>query len=522
MAFRELTMIEIREVLRRMHAGQSLRQIARETGVDRKTVRRYVEAAQRAEVDHVDDGAVQEVAHRVQARPLPERSQQREALLPHLELLRGWLLVDKLRLTKVHELLHRRGVDVAYPTLRRFAIDELGWHKPQPTVRLDDPAPGEEAQIDFALMGVVDDPDTGRRRKLWVLLVTLSFSRHMFVWPTFEQTTEAVIEGLGAAFQFFRGVPRRVLPDNTKAIVVSADPTAPKVQEVFAEFAQHHGFFVDPARVRKPRDKARVENQVQYARHSWFAGETFVGLAHARQDAERWCTNVAGSRIHGTTRKVPSEVFVTVEQPALLPLPDEDFDIPRWSDAKVHPDHHIQVLRALYSLPTAYIGRTVRARTDSKLVRIYLGAELIKVHPKQSPGGRSTDPTDYPAGKAVWALRDVDSLVARAHKHGPHVGVYAERLLSVALPWTKMRQGYQLLRLCERYGDDRVDVLCRRALDFDVLDVPRIARMLKSAHRTEARAEQVGKLCQLPVQPRFLRDPSHFSTRGKDPEGGAR
>jgi hypothetical protein len=156
------------------------------------------------------------------------------------------------------------------------------------------------------------------------------------------------------------------------------------------------------------------------------------------------------------------------------------------------------------------------------MVRIYLGAELIKVHPKRPPGGRSTDPTDYPAGKAAWALRKVDSLIASAHKRSVHVGIYAERLLSVPLPWTRMRQGYQLLRLCDRYGNDRVDTLCRRALDFEVVDVPRIARMLKSAQRTEDRAEDDGKLKKLPSQPRFGRDAAHFSTRDKGPGGGAR
>jgi len=391
MAFRELTMIEIREVLRRHASGQSLRQIARETGLDRKTVRRYVAAAEQTPVADESDGGVQEVAHRVQARPLPPRSEQRLVLVPHLRQLQSWLCEEKLRLTKVHALLRRRGVEVSYPTLRRFVIDELDWHKPVPTVRLEDPPAGQEAQIDFALMGMVDDPDTGRRRKLWALLVTLSFSRYMFVWPTFEQTTASVIEGLDAAWDFFGGVVCRVLPDNTKAIVVTANATAPKIQQVFAEYAQHMGFFVDPARVRKPRDKARVENQVQYVRCSWFCGEHFFGLAHCRQDAERWCRDVAGSRVHGTTRKVPMELFEQEERAALLPLPQTRFDVPHWSEAKVHPDHHIQVRRALYSLPTAYIGRTVRVRVDSKMVRIYLGAELIKVHDKKPPGGRSTD-----------------------------------------------------------------------------------------------------------------------------------
>lgn len=342
----------------------------------------------------------------------------------------------------------------------------------------------------------------------------------MFVWPTFEQTTEAVVAGLDAAWQFFGGIPHRVVPDNAKAIVVTADRTAAKLQQSFAEYAQTRGFFVDLARVRKPRDKARVENQVQFVRGSWFAGERFFGLARARDDAEHWCREVAGRRVHGTTREIPREVFEQREQPRLAAPPSEPFDVPRWSEAKVHPDHHIQVQRALYSVPSPYIGRTVRVRSDRSTVRIYLAGELIKMHPRKRPGERSTDAQDFPAEKAAWAFRSIDAVIEQARRRGPHVGLYAERLLTVPLPWTKMRQGYQLLQLCDRYGSERVDAACERALDFDVIDVPRVARLLKQAHRSEADAEQQGKLRKLPKSPRFARPAERFTSQDVDPEGG--
>jgi hypothetical protein len=174
------------------------------------------------------------------------------------------------------------------------------------------------------------------------------------------------------------------------------------------------------------------------------------------------------------------------------------------------------VQRALYSVPHPYLGRTVRVRSDSRLVRIYLNTELIKTHPRVAPGKRSTDANDYPPGKADYALRNVDALIERARKHGHYVGQYAERLLDYPLPWMKMRQGYQLLRLCDKYGRERVEATCRRALDFDVLDVPRIARMLKDAVRTEQQAEQDGKLKKLSINPRFARAKDLFKTLGSE------
>jgi transposase len=519
MSYRELTMIEVKEVLRRHEAGQGLREIARETGMDRKTVRRYVRSA-----GHIGSGeaAVQHAVREVQSRELPVPSEPRRQLEAHREQIEKWLFpsesgVRALRMTKVHTLLVRSGLQVTYATLCRWAHDTLGWRERKPTVRVDDPDPGQEAQADFGKMGMVHDSASGRMRQLWCLVVTLSFSRMQFVWPTFEQTTEAVCDGLDAAWAFFDGVAARLVVDNTKAMVVTPSATAPRVNDAFADYAQARGFFVDTARVRSPKDKPRVENQVPFVRESWFDGERFADLDEARRSAEDWCRVVA-ERVHGTTQQVVREHYEREEKASMLPPPQAPFDVPLWTDAKVHPDHHLQVQRALYSVPTRYIGRTMRVRADRTTVRIYLGGELIKLHPRQAPGKRATDPSDYPPGKEAYATRSVTGLLERARERGPHVGRYAERLLDRPLPWTTMRQGYQLLRLCDTYGSEKVDAVCVRALDFDVIDVPRIARMLKQAMRAEEDAEQSGKLRKLSQTPRFARAASDYSTLSKREE----
>lgn len=511
-------MVEVREVVRRWMAGQSLREVARETGLDRKTVRRYFGALDFLGVvpgGEADDGLVHAVTARVQTRPKPETSTERQRLLEHRERIVGWLSQRRpLRLTKVHTLLTRdHGVDVSYATLRRFAQDELGWARRKPTVRVEDAPAGEEAQVDFGKMGDVEFPGMGRARALYALIVTLCVSRHQFVWPTWEQTTRAVCEGLDEAWGFLGGIVLRIIPDNMPAIISKADPFAPRVVDAFADYAQARGLFVDTARVRSPKDKGRVENQVPYVRESWFAGERFNDLADAREQARRWCHDVAGMRVHGTTRERPREAFERDEQSALRPAPTERFDVPHWGDARVHPDHHVQVLKALYSVPTRFIGKVVRVRADSHTVRIYVHNELIKAHPRQVAGKRSTDPNDYPQGVGAYAMRSVDALLARARGRGEHIGRYAERLLGGPLPWTTMRQGYELVRLCERYGDARVDAVCARALDFDVIDVPRISRMLKLAIAGEAEAMEQGKLRPLPNAPRFARAAEGFATK---------
>ena len=313
-----------------------------------------------------------------------------------------------LKLVRVRELLVRDGTDVSYSTLRRYARDEFGWRERAPTVRVDDPPPGEEVQVDFGQMGYVRTAD-GHRRKLWVLIVTLTMSRYQFVWPTFLQTLDALCEGLDAAWDFFGGVVARVVVDNMTAAITRADALDPGVNPSFAEYAQARGVFVDPARVRRPRDKARVENQVAFVRERWFEGESFDDdLDVLRGSAASWCRDVAGMRVHGTTRQVPRLVFEQSELPLLKPVPEMPFDVPRWTEAKVHPDHHVQVARALYSVPTLYVGKMLRVRVDKRSVRLYWHNDLVKSHLRGEPGKRSTDTADYPVGKAPYATRTVN------------------------------------------------------------------------------------------------------------------
>lgn len=518
MSYRELSMIDVREVLRRWAAGHSNRKIARETGIDRGTATRYIAVAEQLALPRdrdMSDEEIHEVAQRIQARPLPDPSAEWKAVGEHHQRIADWLGQKRpLRLSKIHTLLVRdHGLVASYDTVRRYAMEELGWRKKEPTILLDDPPPGQEAQIDFGKMGMMRDSATGRVRALWALIVTLSFSRYQFVWPTFLQTTEAVCEGLDRAWWFFGAMTRTIVPDNMSSVIKKADALNPTVVAAFLDYVQARGLFVDPARVRAPKDKPRVENQVAYVRESWWDGESFVDLKGAQFSAEHWSREIAGLRIHGTTRKVPREVFEEVERSTMLAAPAEAFDTPRWAEhAKVHPDHHVEIARALYSVPTLYRNKEVRVRADKTTVKIYFGTELIKVHPRKPPGGRSTDINDYPVGKADYALRSVDGILAKAKDKGAHVGMYAERLLGGPLPWTRMRQAYALLRLCEKYGDGRVEAVCQSALAFDVVDVVRITRMLKRATKPASPAESNNKVVQL-VLPRFARPEEHFQTR---------
>ena len=523
MAFREVNVNEVKEVLRIWLTGPGdrpagLRTIAAHCGVDRKTVRRYIEAARAAglartdSIEALDDTLIGAVIDAVRpARPHGHGAAW-ETLLPFENQIREWVTGGKdhppLTITKIETLLARQGCVVPYRTLHRFATQRCGFGRTDTTVRILDGEPGSECQIDFGYLGMLTDPETGRRRKVHALIFTAVYSRHMFVWLTYSQTLTAIIAGCDAAWTFFGGVFKVLIPDNMKAVVTDPDAVNPRLSQGWLDYTQHVGFVTDPARVRSPKDKPRVERAVQYVRGNVWAGETFTDLTEAQDHAEKWCREVAGHRIHGTTAARPSEAFDTDEAPMLLAVP-QPYDVPIFKRIKVHRDFHAEIARALYSLPQQWIGTVLDARADSELVKFYSRGTLVKVHPRQPPGGRSTDPEDLPTEKVGYAMRDLDRLIATCTEHGRCIGIYAQRLLDDRLPWTRMRAVYRLLGLVRRYGPDPVDTACSLALDLDVVSVSKIASMLERGTET---TPPVLPAAGAAAPARFARDPSEFAT----------
>jgi transposase len=510
-SYREVHVVEVREVVRLWLQGESQRAISRLTGLDRKTVRRYVKAARQCGCvmgEAMTDDLVGEVIERVRSQGPGARGESWAVCAAHRELLAGWT-AKQVPLSKVQELLHRQsGVVVPYRTLHRYAVRELGFGGRRVTVRVADGKPGEELQLDFGAVGRIREE--GRRRRVWALVLTATVSRYQFVWLTYRQTVADVVAGCEAAWAFFGGVFRVLIPDNLKAIVTTAERDAPRLCPAFREYSQARGFVVDPARVRHPQDKGRVERSVQYVQTSLFAGEVFSTLAEAQVVAERWCRVTAGERVHGTTRQRPAEHFARDERALLLPAPETPYEVAPWSEVRVQRDHHLTAGKALYSVPTAYIGERVQVRNGRDLVRVYHRGRLIKVHPRVGPGQRSTDPQDYPLGVRELACRDQQALLAQAREAGPCIGRYAERLLEAPQPWARMRHVYRLLGLVRRYAAPGVEQACHRALEVDVVDVTRVARMLEQAveHQPLATRPQCGDPARHSL--RFLRQPSEY------------
>jgi len=522
MAFREVLVTEVKEVLRAWLAGLGKRPAAARAGVNVKTAARYIRAAQEAGLargggeGQLTDELLGVVVGAVRpARPAGHGAAW-ELLAGRKEEIAGWVRRD-LTLVKIGELLERSGTVAPYRTLARFAAAECGYSSSRPgvTVPVSDGEPGQEVQADFGYLGMISDGD--RRRRLHALVFTAVFSRYCYVFLTFSQTTVAVIAGCEAAWAFFGGMFTVIVPDNMKPVVDGADRLEPRWNREWLEYAQARGLAVDPARVRSPQDKGRVESGVKFAQRSFFAGEQFLDIADAQRRADDWCRVRAGMRVHGTTRQRPAEVFADYELPLLLPAPAEPYRVPAWSEAKVQRDFHVRAQNAFYSVPYGLIGQQVTVRADDALVKVYHRGQVVKTHPRQPAGGRSSDAADFPPGTDVYARRDVDKLARMAAARGEAIGIYAARILDTDLPWTKMRAVYALIGLARIYGNGPVEQACAAALELDVISVGKIRSIVEKGTGTQAaqaaaRARQAGAAAGKVTAARFARDPREFAT----------
>jgi hypothetical protein len=322
---------------------------------------------------------------------------------------------------------------------------------------------GEQAQIDYGMLGRWPDPVTGRLRTVWAFVMVLACSRHMFVRPVLTMDQRAWTECHVEAFAFFGGVPARLVPDNLKTGVDKPDLYDPKINRSYAELAAHYGCLVDPARAIKPRDKARVERPMPYVRDSFWRGREFASLGQMQAEAARWSLETAGGRqCRPLEGAAPAAVFEAVEKDALRPLPGEPFVLAAWATAKIGPDIHAQVDKVLYSVPWQHIGKTADVRLTATMVQFFIGGDLVKTHPRKIRG-KQTDFGDYPPEKIAFHMRTPAWCRRQAAGTGPACEqVIGELLAENALYRLRSAQG--IIGLADKHDPDRLEAACARAI----------------------------------------------------------
>ena len=419
--------------------------IARETGHDWKTVAKMVK--------------------------LMESGEQYPARKPHTRILDAnkedivrWL-EEGLTGARIYAELGALGVKAGYSTVKDYIADIK--KRENIFVRIHT-KPGEEAQVDFGYVGPTDIGN-GKRRKTWVFNMRLSYSRLDYYEKVYDQRVETFIQCHINAFKYFGGMPEYVKIDNLKAAILEANFYEPVYQRLYKSFADYYGFKPLPCRIYSPNDKGKVESGIKYVKSNFFLGRKFASGEDLDKKLRDWVDNKCNTRTHGTTRKVPREVFEAEEKHLLKPLPEDEFKMLTIGSRKVYHDCHIYAGYNYYSVPFEYVGKKVDIEIGDKILRIYYHGKEIAMHARLAGRGEfSTNEAHYPKYKMMSQTEYQEKYQAKMSEIGP----YAEQLFFAAIErhprdWNKIIQG--ILSLVKSYPKEVVELSCKRALAYGAL-----------------------------------------------------
>lgn len=508
-------MTDFVEVFRHWNAGRSQVQINEALGIDRKTIRKYLVPAVVEGLEPCPGEVFDEELWRARiGRWFPElvdptvRAVTWSQIAVHREWIEKQLEVPVTVATIAQRLRDDHDVEVSESTVRRYIASTFAEQRLEgkATVPRGAVEPGSEAQIDYGKLGMWSDPVSGRRVAVWVFAMILSCSRALFVQPVLRMDQSSWNASHVAAFEFFGGVPLRLVCDNLKTGVTRPDLYDPRINLAYGELAAHYGTLIDPARARKPKDKPRVERPMPYIRDSFYAGREFTSLAQMQAEALRWATEVYGVHKHrGLDGQTPATLFESVEREALMPLPPRPFESVVYGMGRVAPDCHVKSGKALYSVPWRLIGQQVTVRTVGDVVQIFHSGTVVATHVLHL-SGRSTNFEHYPPHKVAHTLRSVSWCRTQAEHIGPGaVAIVAE--LSTVNAIHRLRAIQGIIRLREKYGDDRLDAACARALAVGDPNYRTVKGILVAG--TEHGDDPPP---QIPAPPAILRGPQAFDT----------
>jgi transposase len=475
--------MDVRAALVLLRRGHSDRRVARELDVARMTVRRYRKWAQGQGLLEGDLPPLEELHPLLEATmPAAQPPQNRSSVESYKPLVEK-LLKEEVEVAAIWERLKERGYEGSYSSVWRF-VRRLQPLLPEATVRVETP-PGEEAQVDFGYGGYMLDPETGQARKTWAFVMTLSWSRHQYVEFVFDQKVSTWLLCHRNAFEYFGGVPQRLVIDNLKAAIVRACFDSPEVQQSYRHCAEHYGFAISACRVRTPQHKGKVEQGgVHYVKRNFLGGREPTDIRRANQEVLTWCQTTAGQRIHGTTQERPLKRFEQVEQALLQKLPTRRYDQAVWKRVKLQRDCHITFERAYYSAPFRLIGQQLWVSGGLEHIQVFTDAyQLVATHDRVAAGGRQTHPDHLPPEKLPGLVMDRGRCRELARQIGPSTAEMVELLLDDSVI-DRLRQTQRLLRLGTRHGEHRLEAACQRALHYGDPQYTTVKRILSEGLET--------------------------------------
>ena len=466
----------VKEILYQDIKGKSHREISKSLAVSRNTIKGYYDLAVSFGYSKLSsDEELERISLKVHdAVYLKARNRHKpsiEAIKPFHEDIEGYLKSPWITHIQIHRLLKEKGLKSSPRSLTRY-ISQYFPKLSSSTVHLETIA-GDEGQVDYGYVGMLNN------RKIYAFVMTLSHSRYRYVEFVHSQDAVSWAQSHINAFKFFGAVPKSVLLDNLKSGVISADIYDPVINQTYAELERHFGFVADPAKARTPEHKGKVERSVRIVKEQVIAGRKFNDLQGLNSFALNWCKNVIANEVCSTTGRTPADLFKKEELPAMLSLPSEEFDMPAWTIAKVHKNHHITVRGNFYSLPTEYIGEEVQVRVGLKTVRAYKDHKIITTHIKETGKGKwVTNQDHYPEHVAYYLAQGSDDCLDSAKEIGE---ACFELMQEIVKPKSKtaIRKAQAILRLQDQYTPERLENACLRSISYDNYEFKSVANILR-------------------------------------------
>lgn len=475
MSNRRFEMYEYRQIIFRLRQGDSIRGLSEAKLADRKKVRKIRQVAlQEGWLNLEQDLPTDEELLKF-FKPKKLAAAQPLAM-PYRDQIEAWVK-QGIQASTIHAALQRQqGYTGSYNTIQRFVKALKG--KSQAVTMMLEFQPGECAQVDFGAGPALIDPITNEIIKTWIFVMVLAWSRHMYAEIVLRQDVETWLGCHRRAFEWFNGVPKKIIIDNAKCAITKACYYDPVVQRSYGDFAQGYGFLISACPPRDPQKKGRVESGVKYIKHSFVPLRNFRSMLDANQQLKAWVLEVAGNRIHGSTHEKPLTLFET-ERHLLKPLPDNPPELVVWKKVKLHGNCHVQFLKCYYSAPYQLARQELWLRASETTIRIYREHELVAVHPRLfKPGTKSTLNEHLPPNALAYCMQDSQWCLEQANKIGTCCKyVINELLLQSVVDYLRAAQG--IISLQKKYGNARLDAACRRAIAFQSIHYRTIKSILQ-------------------------------------------
>lgn len=480
-----LPMRKIREVLRLHHeCGLSTRQVARAVGLAKSSVLDYVHRARAVGLQwplpaKMDDMALEELLFPNKSSEVKQAQRRKTLNFSYLDQQMKRKNVTLILLWEEYKRQYPGGYQYS-----RFRELYRKWKKQVDLPMRQEHKVGEKLFIDYCGETMAYRDELGQIKKAAIFVAVLGASNYTFACATPSQGLPDWLDAHVQAFSFFGGVPEILVPDNLKSGVNRACPYEPELNASYLELARHYQVAVIPARVRKPKDKAKAEIGVQLVQR-WICASLRDRPTLSLDQLNREIARRIQQLNEKSFKKLPGnrlQRFQELDQPALKPLPDHSYEYAQWQRQRVGRDYHVELEGHYYSVPHTYAGYLVDVRFNAKTAEVFSRQSRIAVHPRDMGPGQTTIREHMPENHRQYAGWNERELMAWAQETGPqtHAAFKAVMVDPERVYHQRIRCCVGLMNLARGFGTHRLEAACRRALQVQALTYRSIQSILKN------------------------------------------